>query len=116
MFKIISITLVLFLFVIVFTIYNPLEYSFFPKCPIYLSTGYLCPGCGSQRAIHNILNFEFYKATRHNLLIPLFIFYLFIYYLSKILNLKISRFVDHHYLLISFVFLIVLYGFIRNII
>jgi hypothetical protein len=50
----------------VYVNYNPSESFFFPKCPFYQITGFKCPGCGSQRAIHNLLNFEISKAFHHN--------------------------------------------------
>jgi hypothetical protein len=46
--------------------YNPSESLCFPKCPFYQITGFKCPGCGSQRAIHNLLNFEILKAFHYN--------------------------------------------------
>jgi len=37
---------------------DPAKYSFFPKCPFYWLTGYKCPGCGSQRVVHHLLNLD----------------------------------------------------------
>lgn len=50
--------------------YNPLSESFLLKCPFKLATGYDCPGCGSQRALHALLHGEFSQAFSFN---PLFI-------------------------------------------
>ena len=36
--------------------FPPTEYSFYPRCPIYLTTHWLCPGCGSTRALHELLH------------------------------------------------------------
>ncbi|EDM45492.1 hypothetical protein SCB49_06782 [unidentified eubacterium SCB49] len=36
--------------------YNPTEHSFFVPCPLKYTTGIECPGCGSQRAIHQLLH------------------------------------------------------------
>ncbi|MDR1332264.1 MAG: DUF2752 domain-containing protein [Tannerella sp.] len=56
---------------IVYFYYDPGESVWFPKCPFLLATGLKCPGCGSQRAIHDMLHFDFHGATAHNaLLIP----------------------------------------------
>ncbi|SDE44904.1 Protein of unknown function [Ulvibacter litoralis] len=38
----------------VFHSYNPSHHSFFLPCPFKYTTGYHCPGCGSQRAIHQL--------------------------------------------------------------
>ncbi|WP_211224615.1 DUF2752 domain-containing protein [Salinimicrobium xinjiangense] len=45
--------------------------AFFPACPFYTYTGFLCPGCGSQRAIHHLLNFHFSGALTQNPLMVL---------------------------------------------
>lgn len=50
--------------------YNPLSESFLLKCPFKMATGYDCPGCGSQRALHSLLHGEFSQAFSYN---PLFI-------------------------------------------
>lgn len=40
----------------------------FPKCPVLVITGYECPGCGSQRAIHSILTGHLSDAWHYNAL------------------------------------------------
>lgn len=53
--------------VVIYGLLDPASYAFFPKCPFLVLTGGLrCPGCGSQRAIHALLNFEFKEAFLHN--------------------------------------------------
>ena len=42
----------------------------FPPCPFRTLTGWLCPGCGSQRAIHQFIHGHFMEAFKLN---PLFI-------------------------------------------
>ncbi|WP_367892758.1 DUF2752 domain-containing protein [Flavivirga aquimarina] len=51
--------------------YNPSESWFFPKCPFYSLTGIYCPGCGSQRATHQLLQGHFFEGLKHNFLIIL---------------------------------------------
>ena len=41
----------------------------FPKCLFHVATGLHCPGCGSQRAIHNLLRGNFASALHFNLLV-----------------------------------------------
>jgi hypothetical protein len=36
-------------------IYNPATSTLFPPCPLHYLTGWYCPGCGSLRAIHQLL-------------------------------------------------------------
>lgn len=49
--------------------FNPAESAFFPKCIFLQLTGFKCPGCGSQRAIHCLLHFDIPGAFRFNALL-----------------------------------------------
>jgi len=63
---------------VVFYFLDPSRLVLFPKCPFYAFTGYYCPGCGSQRAIHSFLHFRWSEVVNHNLLVfpaALFIIY-----------------------------------------
>jgi len=68
----------LFAVLVIYKCYNPYEVSYFPKCPFRLLTGLQCPGCGSQRALHYILNLEISKAFKENALLVCSIPYLII--------------------------------------
>ncbi len=35
---------------------SPQVTRFYPPCPVHALTGYDCPGCGTQRAVHQLLN------------------------------------------------------------
>ena len=67
---------VLVVLAVLFKLYNPLESDLFPKCPFKTLTGYRCPGCGSQTAMHYLLNFDLGSAAQANLLLILSIPYL----------------------------------------
>src|SRR5215469_5193653 len=41
--------------VIVLRDFDPATSGFFPPCPFHYLTGLYCPGCGSLRAIHQLL-------------------------------------------------------------
>ena len=44
---------------VIYGLFDPAKYAFFPKCPFVMLTGGLrCPGCGSQRAIHALLHLD----------------------------------------------------------
>ena len=58
-----------------YTWLDPLDYAIFPKCPVKMLTGLDCPGCGSQRAIHALLNGQVAEAFRSNALMVLAIPY-----------------------------------------
>lgn len=53
------------------------EGTVFAVCPFHYVTGLHCPGCGSQRAIHDILHIRILDAIKHNVLLILVIFILF---------------------------------------
>lgn len=67
--------LLLIILAILYTVYNPSDHSFFPKCPFREVTGLMCPGCGSQRAMHYLLNLDVMSALRVNGLLVLSIPY-----------------------------------------
>jgi hypothetical protein len=48
--------------------FPPAEYSFYPRCPVFLSTHWLCPGCGSTRALHALLHLDLASALHYNAL------------------------------------------------
>ena len=47
----------------------PERYGFYPRCPIFEATGWLCPGCGGTRALAALLHGNFQAAWRLNALI-----------------------------------------------
>ena len=51
--------------------FPPAQYSFYPVCPIYHWTGWLCPGCGATRALHALLHGELSAALAFNPLLVL---------------------------------------------
>lgn len=61
---------------ILYRTYNPNGNIYFPKCPFRELTGYKCPGCGSQRAIHYLLNFNILNAIKENTILVLSIPYI----------------------------------------
>jgi len=55
--------------IVVYSAYDPSVSRFFPKCPFKTLTGFDCPGCGSQRAIHSLLHGDIAGAFRFNALL-----------------------------------------------
>ncbi len=47
---------------------DPAGGGFFPPCPFHRVTGFFCPGCGSQRAFHDLLHGNIFAAAGHNVL------------------------------------------------
>jgi hypothetical protein len=48
--------------------FPPSEYGFYPRCIIHATTHWLCPGCGSTRALHALLHFDVRSALHYNAL------------------------------------------------
>lgn len=59
--------------------FDPSAYNFYPKCPLFVLTGFKCPGCGVSRAFYQILHGNIWEALRYNpilaVIIPIGIFY-----------------------------------------
>ena len=55
------------LFVLYF--FNPAQSGFYPLCLFHSTTGLLCPGCGSLRAMHQLLHGNVIAALHCNLLL-----------------------------------------------
>lgn len=51
---------------VLYTIFDPMESSWMPKCFFYSLTGWKCPGCGSQRLIHALFHGDFAAAFAAN--------------------------------------------------
>jgi len=49
--------------------FDPEHYAFYPVCMFHRTTGLLCPGCGSLRALHHLLHGEFLVALHSNALV-----------------------------------------------
>lgn len=64
---------------VLYHFFDPAHSVAAPKCPFWLLTGYKCPGCGSQRALHAFLNGHLWEGIQYNyLLLPLVLYALLI--------------------------------------
>ncbi|WP_084791423.1 DUF2752 domain-containing protein [Leyella lascolaii] len=68
---------------VVYFFIDPTASPLFPKCPFWYVTNIKCPGCGSQRAIHDLLHLDITAACSHNLLMTLSIPYLLLLIYSQ---------------------------------
>ncbi len=61
--------------------FDPASSGFAPKCPVYTVSGFLCPGCGSQRMLHSLLHGDLRAAWEYNpfllLAMPVIALYIF---------------------------------------
>ena len=88
-FTTIAIIVLLICIILIFKNYSPYETNIFPPCPFYSFTGLKCPGCGSQRAIHYLLNFNIIEAIKENVLLVISLPYIILYFIIS--NLIISK-------------------------
>ena len=47
-------------------VFDPTRIGIFPPCPLHELTGLWCPGCGSTRALHQLLHGHLAMAFRFN--------------------------------------------------
>ena len=79
-----AILALLFLWIFFIGAFEPLNSSYYPKCPINYTTGLECPGCGSSRCVKELISLEFVKAFNYN---PLAFFALPLIVIISILNI-----------------------------
>jgi len=115
--KFILFVIIFFIGVIYYT-YNPSSYSIFPKCPFLLLSGYKCAGCGSQRAIHSLLNIDIASAFRYNLFlvlsIPIILVLIWAEY-NRIRLPKLYARIHNSRNIISYLVITIFWWVIRNI-
>lgn len=110
--------ILLVIIAILYFIYNPEYHSFFPRCIFLHLTGYQCVGCGSQRAIHSLLHFDFASAFRYNALFVIFIPYMAMLFISEFWKNKmptIYAMLTHHIVIKTIFVIVLLWGVLRNI-
>lgn len=66
--------------------------SYFPRCPIYMITGWQCPGCGSQRAIHALLNGDIAAAWRFNAMLLVLLPIIAVILVAELFRNRLPRF------------------------
>lgn len=103
--------------VFVYYSFNPEEYPF-PQCPFYLLTGFECPGCGSQRALYQLLHLNIVQAFRYNALFVISIPFLAFLVLADMLKHRFPKmYVASRNTIMSWCALaiIILWTIVRNI-
>lgn len=80
---------------VVLFLFNPEISSFYPRCPLHKYTGLYCPGCGTQRAAHEILHGNIAQAFNLNALftisIPIMLYYFFIELFNRLAKTNIKN-------------------------
>ncbi len=65
---------------------DPARHSLFPRCIFNSLTGYYCPGCGSQRAVHSLLHLDFAGVVSYNFLFLPALLVIAYHYIRPLLN------------------------------
>ncbi|NOY95787.1 MAG: DUF2752 domain-containing protein [Chlorobi bacterium] len=103
----------------VFFFLDPVEEVFFPKCVFHSLTGYYCPGCGSQRAIHSLLHLNISGVVNNNvLLIPAvlaMVYGLSVPEINRRFNKDYKNLLYHKQAPLVVLIIIVLFWILRNI-
>ena len=103
--------------IFIYATFDP-ETTPFPKCPFFWATGLKCPGCGSQRALHQLLHLHVGAAFRYNACLVAFIPILLFLFSAEALRDKapgLYRASRHPALAWSLLAIILLWWIFRNI-
>jgi len=98
---------------------NPSLSKFFPKCPFYSLTSLKCPGCGSQRAIHALLNGDIAGAFSYNALLLVSIPLIALYWIADLIKKRhpaLDNALNHPVTIIILGVLVLAWFIARNII
>lgn len=97
---------------------NPATSKYVPRCVFLTLTGYKCPGCGCQRAVHSLLHGNFLDALRYNAFflaaVPVIALYLLNDY-TKLIPVKVGEVITHHYTIAAIGIVVMLWWVLRNV-
>lgn len=94
-----------------------------PKCIFRQLTGWQCPGCGAQRAVHDLLHGDVIGAISHNIFfviaVPFLLLTAYAVFMVKrgnpsAMTLKLYNFVTSRYTLLSYVAVYCIWWVVRN--
>lgn len=115
-----AITLLLIAALYFYYTFDPETYALFPKCPFLMVTGIECPGCGSQRAIHQLTHLNIISAFKYNAFVVIVLPYIFLgLYLEflggKIRHPKLEKIFFGRWSAIIVLIFVISYWIFRNI-
>jgi hypothetical protein len=89
------------------------------KCILYGVTGFYCPGCGSQRATQQLLNFNIFGVLQQNILYLLSLlilgYHLIVTGINTIFKKHIYNFIYHPKTPLVILVVIIVFWILRNI-
>ena len=100
-------------------IFDPAHSGVFPPCPLRYLTGWYCPGCGSLRAMHQILHGNLGAAWALNpltvLLLPFVVYGIASYAVFEIRGQHLPRLFLSAFWIRALCVVIILFGVARNL-
>ncbi|MBQ9584384.1 MAG: DUF2752 domain-containing protein [Muribaculaceae bacterium] len=117
-FSIILVVIIVMAVVGVYMLINPATSHLFPKCIFLKLTGFKCPGCGSQRFFHSLLNGDLRMAAHYNAFlfgaIPIIALYLLSDY-TKLIPKWLDKVLKHPVTIALLVITMIIWWITRNI-
>ena len=93
--------------------------SWWLKCPMYLLTGWQCPLCGLQRAVHAFLHGNFLEAWRYNpalwLLLPYVAVWVLGSFSERVARSRVYAWVISSRVVLAVILLLCIWGVARNV-
>ncbi len=99
---------------------DPFNSQLSPKCYFHYLTGYKCVGCGTQRALYNILHLRIFEGFKYNPILIIAIPYIIILFYTEYFNgkykmPKLYRMISSYKTIYAILIIIFLYSILRNI-
>ncbi|MDO4738230.1 MAG: DUF2752 domain-containing protein [Bacteroidales bacterium] len=103
-----------------YAVIDPARHQWIPKCPLHMLTGWECPVCGTQRALHAMLHGEVRQAFQHNAFFVCSLPYLALLLIAECLKpsgrgTRFIHIIQKPLYLQAFFVLALLWGIIRNV-
>ena len=93
--------------------------SWWLKCPMYQLTGWQCPLCGLQRAVHAFLHGNFLEAWRYNpalwLLLPYVAVWVLGSFSERVARSRVYAWVISSRVVLAVILLLCIWGVARNV-
>jgi len=99
--------------------FNPTQVPLFPKCAFNAWSGWDCPGCGGQRAVHQLLHGHWLAALRCNALLigllPIALWYFVSWLLKACRQRPLPMPLKHHLWPWVLCSLVIVFAVVRNL-
>lgn len=105
--------------IVILDFFDPATSGLFPPCPVHYLTGWYCPGCGSLRALHQLLHGNLSAAWALNpltvMLLPFLVYGIASYALNEIRGRHLPQLFLPALGIRALCAVIILFGIVRNI-